>query len=165
MVGSQLLFLERNSCDVLLRGPIYLGIEMTLTISCGYERNIFEVPLDSHKLTFRERKFRGNKHVFNKACLQKQGNRLSCFIFYSLWLSKRKLLYDSIINILPILKSPYRTIKNMLKRLKINILCFLIPATLCCSSTPNRLQTYTQSLKINKKVATIIANRHIHKNE
>lgn len=64
LVGSQLLFLKRNSCDVLLRGPIYLGIDMTLTISCGYERNIFKVPFDSHKLTLRKRKFRGNKLAF-----------------------------------------------------------------------------------------------------
>lgn len=88
-VGSQPLFLERNSCDVLLHGPIYLGIEMTLTISCGYERNIFKVPLDSHKLALKKRKSRGNKHFFIiKTCLQKQGNRFSYFTFYSLWLSK-----------------------------------------------------------------------------
>lgn len=82
MVGSQLLFLERNNCDVLLRGPIYLGIEMTLTISCGYERNIFKVSLESHKLTFRKRKFKGNKHVFFLIKLAFKSREIDSLVLY-----------------------------------------------------------------------------------
>lgn len=62
LVESQLLVLERVSCSTLWY--CYVGIAMALTVSCGYDTGIFKLPRDSHKITLKKMKFRGNEKLF-----------------------------------------------------------------------------------------------------
>lgn len=62
LVESQLLVLERVSCPTLWY--YYVGIAMALTVSCGYDRSVFKAPRDSHKITLKKMKFRGNEKTF-----------------------------------------------------------------------------------------------------